>query len=77
MSCGGDVYGIRGRDGRMGRRAEADTRLSTAVVQRNIQHILNGAKSHHPQTQSAAMDILAFTVRNMLYHPIEVSSEPI
>ena len=51
-----------------------DIRLSTAVVQRNIKHILDGAKSQHPQTQSAAMDILAFTVKNMLYHPIEVGA---
>jgi len=52
---------------------DTDHRLSTAVVQRNIKHILDGAKSQHLLTQSAAMDILAFTVKNMLYHPIEVS----
>jgi hypothetical protein len=47
-------------------------RLSTAVVQRNIQHILNGAKSQHLPTQSAALDILAFTVTQGLYHPLQV-----
>lgn len=63
----------------------SDSGVSTAVVQRNIQHVLSGAKSTHPPTQSAALDVLTFTVSQGLYHPLqcmpilislETSSEP-
>ncbi|RSH84025.1 Sister chromatid cohesion protein 2 [Saitozyma podzolica] len=36
----------------------------------NIEHIRDGAKSHHEDTQQAAMDVLAFTVNQALYHPL-------
>jgi cohesin loading factor subunit SCC2 len=42
------------------------------VVQQNIEHIRDGAKSHHEDTQQAAMDVLAFTVNQALYHPLAV-----
>ncbi|KAK1921174.1 hypothetical protein DB88DRAFT_92041 [Papiliotrema laurentii] len=59
-------------DALIGNAAElSESGLSTAVVQRNIQHILNGAKSQHLPTQSAALDILAFTVTQGLYHPLQ------
>lgn len=48
-------------------------RVSTAVVQRNIGAILNGSKSAHPALQDAALGVLDFTVRQGLYHPLEVS----
>jgi cohesin loading factor subunit SCC2 len=44
------------------------------VVQQNIEHIRDGAKSHHEDTQQAAMDVLAFTVNQALYHPLAVST---
>jgi cohesin loading factor subunit SCC2 len=43
------------------------------MVQRHFQHIINGAKSSHYPTQSAALDVLAFTVNQGLYHPLQVS----
>ncbi|ORY23265.1 hypothetical protein BCR39DRAFT_549569 [Naematelia encephala] len=48
-----------------------DAGLSTLVVQRNIEHILYGARSQHPPTQNAALDVLAFTVNQGLYHPLQ------
>lgn len=47
--------------------------VSTAVVQRNIDYIVEGAKSHHPPLQEAAMKVLTFTVNQGLYHPLHVS----
>ncbi|KAK4684433.1 cohesin loading factor subunit SCC2, partial [Tremellales sp. Uapishka_1] len=48
-----------------------DNSVSTAVVQRNIGHILEGAKSQFPQLQTAALDVLSFTVTQGLYHPLQ------
>jgi cohesin loading factor subunit SCC2 len=47
-------------------------RVSTAVVQRNIGAILAGSKSAHPALQDSALNVLDFTVRQGLYHPLEV-----
>jgi len=47
-------------------------RISTAVVQRNIGAILAGSKSAHPALQDSALSVLDFTVRQGLYHPLEV-----
>jgi cohesin loading factor subunit SCC2 len=49
-------------------------RVSTAVVQRNIGAILAGSKSAHPALQDSALNVLDFTVRQGLYHPLEVCS---
>lgn len=49
----------------------SDSGVSTAVVQRNMDHILRGARSHHAATQNAAVDILAFTVNQGLFHPLQ------
>ena len=43
------------------------------MVQRNFEHIISGAKSNHFPTQSAALDVLAFTVNQGLYHPLQVN----
>ena len=48
--------------------------MSTAVVQRNIGAVLAGSKSAHPALQEAALNVLDFTVRQGLYHPLEVCS---
>ncbi|ORX35130.1 hypothetical protein BD324DRAFT_633983 [Kockovaella imperatae] len=55
----------------IGHAESSDSGLSTAVVQRNIESILRGARSQHAATQNAAMDILAFTVHQGLYHPLQ------
>jgi cohesin loading factor subunit SCC2 len=52
----------------------SESGVSTAIVQQNIHHILDGAKSQHAPTQTAAMDVLAFTVTQGLYHPLQVNS---
>ncbi|KAL7420405.1 Sister chromatid cohesion protein 2 [Cryptotrichosporon argae] len=44
--------------------------VSTTLVQANIDYILDGAKSHHEPLRDAAMDVLAFTVKQGLYHPL-------
>ncbi|EIW73035.1 hypothetical protein TREMEDRAFT_59198 [Tremella mesenterica DSM 1558] len=49
----------------------SESGVSTAVLQRNIEHILSGAKSQHPPTQNSALDVLAFTVNQGLYHPLQ------
>lgn len=47
--------------------------ISTAVVQRHIEFIMESAKSHHQALQTAAMDVLEFTINQGLYHPLHVS----
>lgn len=47
-------------------------RISTAVVQQNIGAILAGSKSAHTALQDSALHVLDFTVRQGLYHPLEV-----
>lgn len=43
-------------------------------MQRNIEAIVDGAKSHHRALQAAAMDCLAFTINQGLYHPLPLFS---
>ncbi|CAD6587723.1 MAG: Sister chromatid cohesion protein 2 [Tremellales sp. Tagirdzhanova-0007] len=49
----------------------SESGISTAVVQRNIQFILNGATSQHFATQVAALDVLSFIVNQGLSHPLQ------
>ncbi|KAI6129687.1 hypothetical protein EDD16DRAFT_1689919 [Pisolithus croceorrhizus] len=49
----------------------ADSGVSSAVVQRYLTHILNAALSPNPQIQAAAMEILSFTVKQGLAHPLQ------
>ncbi|KAJ7211043.1 hypothetical protein B0H12DRAFT_389308 [Mycena haematopus] len=49
----------------------ADSGVSSAVVQRYIDHILQAALSQHPQIQAAAIDVLTFTIKQGLAHPLQ------
>ncbi|KAI6042629.1 sister chromatid cohesion C-terminus-domain-containing protein [Pisolithus marmoratus] len=49
----------------------ADSGVSSAVVQRYLTHILDAALSPNPQIQTAAMEILSFTVKQGLAHPLQ------
>lgn len=45
------------------------------MVQRTISYVKDAALSHVPSLQSAALDVLAFTVNQGLYHPLMVSAK--
>ncbi|KIJ60270.1 hypothetical protein HYDPIDRAFT_32393 [Hydnomerulius pinastri MD-312] len=49
----------------------ADSGVSSAVVQRYITPILEAALSQNSQTQAVAVDILSFTVKQGLAHPLQ------
>ncbi|KAJ6466251.1 hypothetical protein C8R45DRAFT_1021008 [Mycena sanguinolenta] len=49
----------------------ADSGVSSAVIQRYIEHILQAALSLHPQIYGAAVDVLTFTVKQGLAHPLQ------
>ncbi|KAH9175682.1 hypothetical protein EDB89DRAFT_2135583 [Lactarius sanguifluus] len=49
----------------------ADSGVSSAIVQRYMDPILDAALSQHPQTQGAAVDILSFTIKQGLAHPLQ------
>jgi cohesin loading factor subunit SCC2 len=57
----------------VGRHVALNDRLSvsSAIVQRYMDPILDAALSQHPQTQSAAVDILSFTIKQGLAHPLQ------
>lgn len=46
--------------------------VSSAVVQRYLNPILEGALSQNPQIQASAIDILSFTIKQGLAHPLQV-----
>lgn len=47
-------------------------RVSSAVVQRYMSFILDSALSQHAQNQAIATDILSFTIKQGLAHPLQV-----
>ncbi|KAI0064180.1 hypothetical protein BV25DRAFT_1934347 [Artomyces pyxidatus] len=49
----------------------ADSGVSSAIVQRYMDPILQAALSQHMQTQAAAVDILSFTIKQGLAHPLQ------
>ncbi|TFY83179.1 hypothetical protein EWM64_g834 [Hericium alpestre] len=49
----------------------ADSGVSSAIVQRYLDPILQAVLSQHSQTQSAAIDILSFTIKQGLAHPLQ------
>ncbi|KAG9315547.1 hypothetical protein JVU11DRAFT_3168 [Chiua virens] len=49
----------------------ADSGVSSAIVQRYISPILEAALSQNPQIQVVAVDILTFTVKQGLAHPLQ------
>lgn len=46
--------------------------VSSAIVQRYLQHILEAALSQNAQIQNAAIDVLTFTIKQGLAHPLQV-----
>lgn len=42
-------------------------------MQTNIEYVIEAAKSHNAPLQTSAMDVLAFTINQGLYHPLQVS----
>ncbi|EKM54090.1 uncharacterized protein PHACADRAFT_162472 [Phanerochaete carnosa HHB-10118-sp] len=49
----------------------AESGVSSAVVQRYLQHILDAALSREAQIQGPAVDILTFTIKQGLAHPLQ------
>ena len=47
---------------------------STTIVQNNIEHIFECARSQHIPAQNAALDVLTFVVNQGLYSPVHVSN---
>jgi Sister chromatid cohesion C-terminus len=46
--------------------------VSSAIVQRYLPQILEAAMTRNVQMQAAAVDILGFTVKQGLAHPLQV-----
>ena len=46
-------------------------RVASAVVQRYLDHVLTAALSQNPTIQSPAIDVLSFTVKQGLAHPLQ------
>lgn len=44
-------------------------------MQRYLQQILDAAVTKHPQVQNSAMDILTFTIKQGLAHPLQVEDK--
>ncbi|KAH8818805.1 sister chromatid cohesion C-terminus-domain-containing protein [Flagelloscypha sp. PMI_526] len=49
----------------------AESGVSSAVVQRYLQHILDAALAVQPNIQAAALEILTFTIKQGLAHPLQ------
>ncbi|KAG5653655.1 hypothetical protein H0H81_011615 [Sphagnurus paluster] len=49
----------------------ADSGVSSAIVQRYLDHVLQAALSQNPQIQSTSVDILTFTIKQGLAHPLQ------
>ncbi|KAK7469438.1 Sister chromatid cohesion protein 2 [Stygiomarasmius scandens] len=49
----------------------ADSGVSSAVVQRYLTHILEAALSQNPHIQASAIDIMSFTIKQGLAHPLQ------
>ncbi|KAF7357525.1 Sister chromatid cohesion protein [Mycena sanguinolenta] len=49
----------------------ADSGVSSAVIQRYIEHILEAALSTDPQIYPAGVDVVSFTVKQGLAHPLQ------
>ncbi|KAG6899687.1 hypothetical protein C0993_007948, partial [Termitomyces sp. T159_Od127] len=49
----------------------ADSGVSSAIVQRYLSPILDAALSQNPQIQNTAIDVLSFTIKQGLAHPLQ------
>ncbi len=45
--------------------------MSSAIVQRYLNHVLEAALSQNAQIQSVAIDVLTFTIKQGLAHPLQ------
>lgn len=45
--------------------------MSSAIVQRYLSHVLEAALSQNAQIQSVAIDVLTFTIKQGLAHPLQ------
>lgn len=48
--------------------------VSSAVIQRYLQQVLDAALSANTQIQSSAVEILSYTIKQGLAHPLLVSN---
>jgi len=48
--------------------------VSSAIVQRYLDHVLDAALSSNAQMQAVAIDVLSFTIKQGLAHPLQVDS---
>ncbi len=51
--------------------------VSSAIVQRYLDHVLEAALSQNAQIQAIAIDVLSFTIKQGLAHPLQVCSYPL
>ncbi|KAF4617468.1 hypothetical protein D9613_005695 [Agrocybe pediades] len=49
----------------------ADSGVSSAIVQRYLDHVLDAALSTNVQMQAVAIDVLSFTIKQGLAHPLQ------
>ena len=52
-------------------------RVSSAIVQRYLDHVLEAALSQNAQIQAIAIDVLSFTIKQGLAHPLQVCLCPL
>lgn len=52
-------------------------RVSSAVLQRYLDPILKAALSPVPQLQGGAIDVLTFTIKQGLTHPLQVRMQTV
>lgn len=48
--------------------------VSSAIVQRYLDHVLEAALCQNVQIQAVAIDVLSFTIKQGLAHPLQVCS---
>jgi len=46
--------------------------VSSAIVQRYLDHVLEAALCQNAQIQAVAIDVLSFTIKQGLAHPLQV-----
>lgn len=49
--------------------------VSSAIVQRYLNHVLDAALSQNIQIQAIAIDVLSFTIKQGLAHPLQVRQD--
>lgn len=49
--------------------------VSSAIVQRYLNHVLDAALSQNVHIQAVAIDVLSFTIKQGLAHPLQVRQD--